>query len=431
MKRSGAAIVFDGVAKSFRFFASPLQRFKEALHPWGKVYHTAVPVLRDVSFAIPRGQAVGVLGPNGVGKSTLLHLAAGVIAPTSGAVKVEGRVFALLDLTCGFAPELTGRENVRFFHDVIARREGDAAETERAVQAFAEIGEYFDRPVRTYSAGMLLRLAFAAAVAAEPDVLLVDEVIAVGDARFQQKCFRRIRELRERGATILLVTHAAEMVLGLCDRVLLFERGELVFDGEPAAGVDRYYQLFFKAPERPGGDASPETNRYGSGGAKVLRSFATVDGVSEAAHLERGGRVTVVMEVEFERAVASPHFGFSCSTKEGVRLYATTTTLLGATPAPASAGERRRVEMTFDVSVAVGDIFIDLTAFEIEGGSVDILDARLGILHLTVSSTRYCMGVVDLDAAFAERTLRRGEGEAVPLAARAGAAEARGGEVCR
>lgn len=429
MKESGAAIVFDGVAKDFRYFASPLQRVKEALHPLGKVYHTPLPVLRDVSFAIPRGQAVGVLGPNGVGKSTLLHLVAGVVEPSAGAVKVEGRVFALLDLTCGFAPELTGRQNVRFFHDVIARREGDAAETERAVQAFAEIGEYFDRPVRTYSSGMLLRLAFAAAVASAPDVLLIDEVIAVGDARFQQKCFARIRELREAGATILLVTHAAELITGLCDRVLLFERGELVYDGEPAAGVERYFQLFFKMPARTGAQSSDGARRYGEGGASVTRCFATVDGVSEAAHLERGGRATVVMDVEFERAVASPHFGFNCSTKEGVRVYATTTTLLGSTPAPASAGERRRVEMTFELSVAVSDLFIDLSVFEIERGSVRILEACLGALHLTISSTRYCMGVVDLDASFAEKTLRRGAGEAAPAAP--SFAAARGGEVRR
>jgi lipopolysaccharide transport system ATP-binding protein len=277
---------------------------------------------------------------------------------------------------------------------------------------------------------MLLRLAFGAAVAAEPDVLLIDEVIAVGDARFQQKCFRRIRELRDGGTTILLVTHAAEIVLGLCDRVLLFERGELVFDGEPAAGVDRYYQLFFKAPVRPSEEASAVAHRYGVGGARVVRSYATVDGVNEAAHLERGERVTVVMDVEFERAVAAPHFGFSCSTKEGVRVYATTTTLLGATPEPASAGERRRVEMTFDVSVAVGDIFIDLSVFEIERGSVNMLEACHGALHLTVSSTRYCMGVVDLDASFAEKTLRRGAGEAV-LASPSFAAAQGGGEVRR
>src|ERR1043165_5648746 len=166
------AIAFDRVVKNFRHFASPLQRLKEALHPLGKVYHTPLPVLRDVTFDIPRGQTAAVLGPNGVGKSTLLHLAAGVLEPSSGVVTVGGSVFALLDLAGGFATALTGRENLRFFHDVIARGGGDRAEMEREVQAFAEVGEYFDRPLRTYSSGMLLRLAFAAAVAAEPGILL-------------------------------------------------------------------------------------------------------------------------------------------------------------------------------------------------------------------------------------------------------------------
>jgi len=413
-------ISFDRVVKNFRYFASPLQRVKEALHPLRKVYHTPLPVLRGVTFDIPRGQAVAVLGPNGVGKSTLLHLAAGVIEPSSGVVSVSGSVNSLLDLTGGFAPALTGRENVRFFQDVIAKRAGDRAGVERAVEAFAEIGEYYDRPLRTYSSGMLFRLAFAAAVAAEPDILLIDEVIAVGDARFQQKCFRRIRELREGGTTILLVTHAAEMVLGLCDRVLLLDRGELVFDGEPEAGIDRYYRLFFKAPERPVNESTLDTLRFGAGGANIVRSFATTDGAAEAASVERGDRVTFVMEVEFERAVEAPQFGFNCSTKEGIRIYATTTALLGESPAPASAGERRRVEITFVLTVAVGDLFIDLSVFEAEQGSVNVLDARMGALHLTVTSARYFMGMVDLDAAFNEATLPPGGAEPEPSTAHAG-----------
>jgi homopolymeric O-antigen transport system ATP-binding protein len=402
MTTAGPAIAFDRVGKHFRFFASPLHRVKEALHPTGRTYHTPLPVLRDVTFAVPRGQTVAVLGPNGVGKSTLLHLASGLLEPSSGAVRVGGSVFGLLDLGGGFAPELTGRENLRFFHEVVLKGAGDWLERQRAVQAFAEIGDYFDRPVLTYSSGMFLRLAFATAISAEPDILLIDEVIAVGDARFQQKCYRRIRELHDRGTTILLVTHAVEMVLGLCDRVLLFDRGELVFDGDPAPGVDRYYRLFFKAPERPALGTSPEHLRYGDGGATIDRSFASRDGVSEARSFERGERVTIVMEAEFERAVARPQFGFSCSTKQGIRVYATTTAMLGEQPAPAAAGERRRVEFAFELPVAVGDLFVDLSIFEQDHGSIAVLDARLGTLHLAVTSLRYCEGVIDLAASFAE-----------------------------
>lgn len=417
MTTSPTAIAFDHVVKHFRCFASPVDRVKEALHPTGKVYHTQVPVLGGVSFTIPSGQTVAVLGPNGVGKSTLLHLVAGVLEPSSGVVTVSGSVFALLDLTGSFAPELTGRENVRFFHDVVLKGAGDWIERERVVQEFAEIGDYFDRPVRTYSTGMFLRLAFATAISAEPDILLIDEVIAVGDARFQQKCYRRIRELHDRGTTILLVTHAVEMVPGVCERVLLFDHGELVFDGDPAVGVDRYYQLFFNAPEQPTLDPSLKEHRYGSGGAKIVRSFASRDGVGEALSFKRGERVTVVMEVEFERAVARPHFGFSCSTKEGIRVYATTTLLLRETPAPASAGERRRVEIAFELGVAVADLFIDLSLFEMNPGSFDVLDVRLGVLHLAVTSSSLCGGIVDLDAGFAESILHRGDADADDVAA--------------
>jgi ABC-type polysaccharide/polyol phosphate transport system ATPase subunit len=405
MTTSGTAIAFDHVAKDFRFFASPLHRVKEALHPTGKAYHTPLPVLRDVTFSIPRGQTVAVLGPNGVGKSTLLHLASGLLEPSSGSVTVSGSVFGLLDLAGSFAGELTGRENVRFFHEVVLKGGGDRLERERIVQTFAQIGDYFDRPVRTYSTGMFLRLAFATAISAEPDILLIDEVIAVGDARFQQKCYRRIRELRDQGATILLVTHAVETVLGLCDRVLVFDRGELVFDGDPAAGVDRYYQLFFKADARPIPETVLEALRSGAGGAKIEKSFASHDGVSEALCFERGERVTIVMEIEFERAVARPHFGFSCSTKQGVRVYATTTVMAREKPAPAFAGERRRVEIVFELSVAVEDLFIDLSVFELDHGSIAVLDARLGTLHLVVTSLRACEGVIDLAATFAESLL--------------------------
>jgi ABC-type polysaccharide/polyol phosphate transport system ATPase subunit len=402
MITSETAIAFDHVSKHFRTFASPVQRIKEALHPRGKLYHATLPVLRDLTFRIPGGQAVAVMGANGVGKSTLLHIVAGLVEPSSGVVAVNGRVYGLLDLAGSFAPELTGRENVRFFHDIVLHRAGDLAERERIVQTFAEIGEYFDRPVRTYSSGMFLRLAFATAISAEPDILLIDEVITVGDIRFQQKCYRRICELRDRGTTILLVTHTAEMVLGLCDRVLLLDRGELVFDGHATEGIDRYYQLFFKVPEQPTPETALDKLRYGMGGARIERCFASLDGETEAVQFPRGERVRLVMQVVFERPVAVPHFGFSCCTKHGIRLYAATTAIQSESPAPASAGERRRVEIAFDLAVAVRDLFIDLSVFELDRGSITLLDARMGTLHLSVSSLLYCDGLVDLRAVFAE-----------------------------
>jgi energy-coupling factor transporter ATP-binding protein EcfA2 len=313
---------------------------------------------------------------------------------------------SLLDLAGWFAPELTGRENVRFFHEVILDGRGDWKTRAAEVEEFAGIGAYFDRPVRTYSSGMFLRLAFAAAISEAPEILLIDEVIAVGDARFQQRCYRRVRELRDSGATILFVTHAVEGVHGLCDRVLLFDRGRLAFDGDPAEGVDRYYQLFFMAPDRSIPERSEHDElRFGSGGATIAHSFASRDGVHAATAFERGDRVRVIADVEFARAVAAPHFGFSCSTTAGVRLYATTTTMLKAHPVRAAAGERRRVEFAFDVAVAVTDLFVDLSVFELSAGSVSVLDARIGGVHLTIASASLCYGLVDLSAAFGESVL--------------------------
>jgi lipopolysaccharide transport system ATP-binding protein len=420
MTSSSSAITFDHVSKHFRLFASSVLRVKEALKPTGKIYHTPLPVLRDVSFSIPRGQTVAVLGPNGVGKSTILHLIAGVLLPSDGVVTVNGRVSAILDLGGGFAPELTGRENVRLFHELILEGSSDRIEREQLIQKFADIGEYFDRPVRTYSTGMFLRLAFANAIAAEPDSLLIDEVIAVGDARFQQKCFSRIRELKDRGTTIVLVTHAVEMVPGLCDRVLLFDGGQLVFDGSPSVGVDRYYQLFFNAPPQPVLEPSVEELRYGTGGAKIVKSFASRDGVNEQRSFQRGEKIKIVMDVEFERDVERPHFGFSCSTKEGIRVYSTATTLLRGNPAPAFAGELRRVGLTFDLSVAVADLFIDLSVFDQNPATIDVLDVRAKLLHLVINSTQYCGGIVDLDIRFSESILRPGESDVELLAVPAG-----------
>ncbi len=395
---TGIALRFDHVDKSFRLFASPLQRLLEAFSPRGKSHHVPAPVLRDVSFAIPRGQTVAVIGANGVGKSTLLHLVAGLLEPSSGMVTVNGQVTGLLDLGGSFLPDLTGRENARFFHQVITRGQGNAGERERAIEEFADIGPFFDRPVHTYSSGMFLRLAFASATCEDPDILLIDEVLAVGDARFQQKCYRRIRELRDRGTTILLVTHFVQGLAGLCDRVLVLEHGHVVFDGEPGPGVDRYYQLFFMSPEQASRDNSSGEFRYGSGGAQIVNAFASRDGVHEAVAFDAGDVVRVVFEVRFDRTVDEPQFGFACSTTEGLRIYATTTGLLGDAPQRGVAGEHRRLEVEFRLDVAVPDLFVDLSVFEVAQGEISVLDARIGVLHLTLTSPRHCIGITDLSA---------------------------------
>jgi lipopolysaccharide transport system ATP-binding protein len=395
------ALSFEHVEKSFRYFPSPLQRLREAFSPFGKAHHIAVPVLHDVTFSVPRGEVVAIIGPNGVGKSTMLHMVAGLVEPSSGSVRVHGRVTSLLDLGGSFLPDLTGRENARFFHQIVARGAGDADTRERAIEKFADIGEFFDRPLRTYSTGMALRLAFATATWEDPDILLIDEVLAVGDARFQQKCYRRLRELRERGTTILLVTHVVQGLAGLCDRVLVIENGRIVFDGDAGRGVDRYYQLFFMAPEQPARGDSNEF-RYGTGGAAIAAVFASRDGINAERAFDAGDVVRLVIDLEFSRAVDAPQIGLACSNKEGVRIYVTSTGLLGETLRDGEAGERRRMEIEFRLDMAVFDLFLDLSIFELAEGAVNVLDHRVGVLHLTVAPPRHFAGITDLAAVIRE-----------------------------
>jgi ABC-type polysaccharide/polyol phosphate transport system ATPase subunit len=396
---SGVALQFDRVEKSFRLFASPLQRLRDVFWPFGNSHYVTIPVLHEISFTVPRGQTVAIIGANGVGKSTMLHLVAGLLEPTSGSVTVNGRVTSLLDLGGSFLPDLTGRENARFFHQIVARNDGDAAAREKAIEDFAGLGEFFDRPVHTYSSGMFLRLAFATATCGNPDILLIDEVLAVGDARFQQKCYRRLREMRDRGTTILLVTHVVFGLAGVCDRVMVLENGHLVFDGEPGLGVDRYYQLFFMSPELPVHDGASDELRYGAGGAAIVNVFVSRDGEHATSAFTSGDEARVVFEVTFVRDIEAPQFGFACSTKEGTHIYATTSGMLGDTPQPALAGERRRIEVTFRVDVTVSDLFIDLSVFEVTQGSITVCDARMGVLHITVAPPLHCSGITDLGAA--------------------------------
>jgi lipopolysaccharide transport system ATP-binding protein len=402
---SGVALHFDHVAKGFPVFDSAIGRLRAALSPFGRSAPTTVVVLRDVDFEVAPGESVALLGPNGAGKSMILHLASGLLEPSSGTVAVRGQVASLLGLGGNFLPELSGRENARFFREVVSGVGGPAAEWEREVEEFAGIGDYFDRPVHTYSDGMFLRLAFACATTGEPDVLLVDEVIAVGDARFQQKCFRRLLQLRERGSTIVLVTHLVHTVSALCDRALVLDRGEIVYDGPPSGGVDRYYQLFFMDPDRTAPARGEDEFRYGDGGVEIGEPAVAHADPHRAGPFRAGDRLALSFDVRFQRAVEDPQIGFGCSTAEGIRVYTTTTSMLGEAPAPAGARDVRRVEVEFRVPLAVAELFVDLSAYEVVDGQVTMLDARIGVLHVSVVPPLDYVGIADLEASIRSRSL--------------------------
>src|SRR5438132_10537888 len=240
------ALRVENVSKQYRTYARPSDRLKESITRGRLRRHQEFWALRDVSFELERGSTVGIVGPNGCGKSTLLQIIAGTLEPTHGNVWHEGRVAALLELGAGFDPEFTGAENVYLNASLLglSRRETDRLFP--SIERFAEIGHFLYQPVKTYSSGMFVRLAFAIAASVEPEIVLVDEALAVGDAVFQHRCLRGIQELQERGTTVLFVSHDLAAVRALCSRAILLNAGSIVADGRPLDVLNRYQKIIMK-----------------------------------------------------------------------------------------------------------------------------------------------------------------------------------------
>jgi len=248
--REQPAIEVRDLTKAYRLYSSHADRVKETFHPFRRRYHRAFHALSGVSFDVGRGRTLGILGRNGSGKSTLLQILWGITSPTSGTVSVRGSVSGLLELGAGFHPEFTGRQNVYINSAILGLRREEIDARFDEIVAFSEIGDFIDQPVKTYSSGMHVRLGFAVAISLVPDVLVVDEALAVGDEAFQRKCYSRIHAFKKGGGTLVFVSHSPGAVVELCDRAILLDRGELLFSGEPKDAVAKYHKLIYAAPEK-------------------------------------------------------------------------------------------------------------------------------------------------------------------------------------
>ncbi len=258
-------IQIEHLQKMYHLYDKPIDRLKEVLRPGRKSYHKEFYALRDISLTIKRGESVGIVGVNGSGKSTLLKIITGVLNPTEGKVETYGKVAALLELGAGFNPEYTGRENIYLNGTMMGYSEEEMAQRVQPIIDFADIGDFIDQPVKTYSSGMFARLAFAVAINVSPDILIVDEALAVGDTRFQVKCIDKMMELKKKGTTILFVTHAIEQIKRFCTRAIWIRDGVIYQDGEASQIVDLYdnYMRFGKAAmdeeAESGSDATEST----------------------------------------------------------------------------------------------------------------------------------------------------------------------------
>lgn len=320
------------VSKAYRQYTSEWHR---VLNWFGSHFTPAVEhwVLQDVSFNIRRGEAIGIVGQNGAGKSTLLKLITGTQYPTSGRISVNGRVSAILELGMGFSQDLTGRENVLHTAGLMGFSHAAVLEKMDEIEAFAEIGEYFDEPVRTYSSGMQVRVAFAVATAFRPDILIVDEALSVGDAYFQHKSFNRIREFQQQGTTLLLVSHDHNSIRSICDRALLLEKGKLLKVGEPGEVVDFYNALI---GEKEGDDTirqeQTETGQTrtisGTGEATVVAITLTDLSGNPLEIIEVGAEVTLVIKVQVRALIPRLILGYMIRDRLGRAIFGTNSDLL-------------------------------------------------------------------------------------------------------
>jgi len=370
-----AALRVERLGKRYKHYARARHRLLEWLSAGRLVRHTAAWVLRGVSFEVARGEGVAIVGANGAGKSTLLHLIAGVTQPSEGRVEVAGRV-AALELGLGFHPEFTGRQNAFAAGELLGLRAADVARLLPEIEAFAEIGAAIDDPVRTYSSGMQVRLAFAVATAVRPEILIVDEVLAVGDAYFQAKCMARIRRFRDEGTTLLFVSHDPTAVRRLCDRALLLDRGLLVRQGPAGEVLDYYNALIARLTSdyeiRQGRELAGEGGTTRSGSRDVQTAAVELLG-SEGPQraFPVGAPLRIRVSGAARRAVDALTVGFAIRDRLGVEVYGVNTHHLGAPALTLAAGEGFEAEFELPLAIGVGSysltIALHVGATHVEG----------------------------------------------------------------
>jgi ABC-type polysaccharide/polyol phosphate transport system ATPase subunit len=353
------------VSKVYKLYDRNIDRLKETVSLTGRRYHREFFALRDVSFEARKGECLGIVGSNGSGKSTLLKMIAGVLTPTSGALEIHGTVSALLELGVGFNPNMTGLENIYFNGALMGRDRHEMSERLASIQAFADIKDFIRQPVKTYSTGMFMRLAFASAIDVDPDVMIIDEALAVGDMRFQQKCFRKIKEISQQGKTILFVSHDMGAVVNLCHRAIWLKDNTIHRSGPPDEIAREYIaEMAYGSPTRGGQargrrpDSEPsdaplweDTSRcssFGDGGAQIKKAaFSLRDTGRSAAVLQGGEDVVFAVEISVGSDLQLPIIGFVIKDELGNSMLGINTSVYAAPMRPLLKGEDVRVEFRF------------------------------------------------------------------------------------
>lgn len=393
---SNLAISVKELSKVYQIYNNPKDRLKQFLWRGRKRYYREFWALKNVSFEVKKGEMVGLIGRNGSGKSTLLQVLAGTINPTTGSIQVNGRVAALLELGSGFNPEFTGRENVYLNGAILGITRQEMEHRFNDIITFADIGEFIDQPVKTYSSGMYVRLAFAVAISVEPDILIIDEALAVGDGRFQLKCFERIKKLKETGTTIILVSHDMQSIRQFCDVTILLDRGSLLEVGVPNVIVNHYTRLLFssesyelpeirKEEEFKGANSENEQEyRYGSQ-TGIINLVEVLDCHGSPTHvITTGDEVIIRMIVTAEKFIEKPIFAITIKTIKGLEVYGTNNYYQGLPFQILSPGDCAEVIFKQNWNLMPGSYYLSLGFVELLNEDILPLDRRYDLVEIKV-----------------------------------------------
>lgn len=427
IKRDEIAIAVKNVKKIYKLYDKPKDRLKEALGLGGK-NHKLHYALNGVSMDIYRGETVGIIGTNGSGKSTILKIITGVLNPTEGEVKVDGRISALLELGAGFNPEYNGVENVYLNGTMMGFSEKEIDEKLPAILEFADIGDYVYQPVKTYSSGMFVRLAFAVAINIEPEILIVDEALSVGDVFFQAKCYHKFEEFKEMGKTIVFVSHDLSSISKYCDRVFLLNKGDLLGEGNPKEMIDTYKRVLVGQYEDPGTDRdeegsekedatgagadpkadgtaaraneeiNPDALEYGTRQAQITEYYITDDRGIRTPAVIKGTQFTVHMRVRFEDTLPAPIFAMSIKNVQGTEITGTNSMIEKAFLDPAHPGEVKDVTFTQKMSLQGGEYLISFGVTGYNGDQFEVYHRLYDALNVTVISDKNTVGYYDMDS---------------------------------
>lgn len=438
---SDIAVSVCRVSKCYQIYDTPRDRLKQFVIP--RLQHLAKQqssqyfrefwALKDISLEVRKGETVGIIGRNGSGKSTLLQIICGTLAPTTGTIETAGRIAALLELGSGFNPEFTGRENIYMNGAVLGLTCKEIDERFDSIVSFADIGQFIDQPVKTYSSGMSVRLAFAVQAQVDPDILIVDEALSVGDARFQAKCFARLQQLKDNGTSVLLVTHSSEQIVNHCSSAILLNNGMQLENGEPRRVVNRYLDLLFgkerrnldSPPPQPEDISRRDTGhaktayqlstdsdvfqtrngyntheyRWGDGTASILDFYLAANGESYPSTITVGKTVTLAVSVKFHSDMLRPILGITIKTKDGVTVSGTNSEMADVADLRVlvKKGSILVCECSFRCGLGPGDYFISLGLATRENEEIIPHDRRYDSIHFVVEPHTKFHGLAALE----------------------------------